>query len=198
MDEPLGRAVGNALEVAEAVELLRGGGPEDLRELTVELTAEMLLLGGVAADLAAGRAPDRGGHRRRARAREAARRLSGAGRRRRRAARSGAAAACAACAYDVPAPAAGFVAAIDAEAIGLAAVALGAGRARVDDRIDPAVGIVVHEEARRPGRARASRSARSTRESGASRRERVAARLAGAYRIGPAAPAPRPLLIERF
>ena len=44
MDEPIGRAVGNAIEVAESIEIMRGGGPADTRELTVALGGEMLLL----------------------------------------------------------------------------------------------------------------------------------------------------------
>ena len=51
MDQPLGRAVGNAVEVAECVECLRGDGPADLVDLSVELAAEMVLMGEVAATL---------------------------------------------------------------------------------------------------------------------------------------------------
>ncbi len=53
MDEPIGTMVGNALEVKESIEVLRGSGPADTRELTVRLGAEMLLLAGVAKDEAA-------------------------------------------------------------------------------------------------------------------------------------------------
>jgi pyrimidine-nucleoside phosphorylase/thymidine phosphorylase len=143
MSQPLGRAVGNALEVTEAVELLRGGGPPDLREVTVELTAEMLVLGGAASDRSAARARVAGAiadGRGLAKLEEIVRAQGGDPRalhdpaRLPRAPRT----------YDVGAEAAGIVQVVDAEALGLAAVALGAGRARVDDRVDPAVGLIVH------------------------------------------------------
>ncbi len=55
MDQPLGNMIGNALEVVEVVEVLRGGGPEDLRELCLELAGWMLHLGGVAETVAEGK-----------------------------------------------------------------------------------------------------------------------------------------------
>jgi pyrimidine-nucleoside phosphorylase len=55
MDHPLGLALGNALEVAEVIAALEGGGPDDVRELTLALGVEMLLLGGVAPDADAAR-----------------------------------------------------------------------------------------------------------------------------------------------
>ena len=196
MDQPLGRAVGNALEVVETVELLRGGGPPDLREVTVELTAEMLVLGGAARGRDA------------ARARVAAAIADGRGLAKLEeivAAQGGDPAAIrdparlprAPRTYDVPSGAAGFVGAIDAEAIGLAAVALGAGRARVEDRVDPAVGVVVHKKLGDP--VERGEPLCTVHEGDRSEaRDRVGARLAAAWRMGPTAPPAAPLVLERL
>jgi pyrimidine-nucleoside phosphorylase/thymidine phosphorylase len=194
MDQPLGRAVGNALEVVEIVELLRGGGPADLREVTVVLTAEMLRLAGLAPDLA------------RARARVEAAIADGSGLAKLEEivrAQGGDPAALldpgrlprAAGVYDVPAPSAGFVAAIDTEAVGLAAVALGAGRSRVEDRIDPAVGILVEKKLGDPV-GRGEPLCRIHHGPGSEPPEAITARLAAAYRIAPAPPPPSPLVLE--
>ncbi len=196
MEQPLGLAVGNALEVVESVEVLRGGGPADLVELTVALTAEMVLLAGLAPDLAAARAAVR-----RAIA-------DGSGLARLRAiveAQGGDPATIddpgllprAAEVLPIASPADGVVEALDAEAVGLAAMALGAGRARVEDRVDPAVGVVlVAKVGDRVGRGQPLCFVHSnpTGEPQA----RVAERLLGAYRIGPGPAAASPLVLERM
>lgn len=142
MDRPLGRAVGNALEVGEAMECLRGGGPSDLREVTVALTAEMLVLGDVAdslddgrrhagAALDDGRALDlfarvveaQGGD---PRVIDHPERLPRAPVQR-----------------VVDADAAGRVVSMDTRALGELAVALGAGRAELGAAVDPRVGFVL-------------------------------------------------------
>ena len=196
MDEPLGRAVGNALEVAEVVELLRGAGPADLREVTVELTAEMLVLGGVARDAADGRA------------RVARAIADGAGLAKLEqivAAQGGDPAAIrdparlprARGTYEVPARVAGIVGAIDVEALGLAAVALGAGRRRIEDRVDPAVGLVVRKKL--GDRVDAGEPLCVVHEGAASEpRDRISARVQAAYAIGATAPQVRPLVLERL
>jgi pyrimidine-nucleoside phosphorylase/thymidine phosphorylase len=194
MDEPLGRAVGNAVEVEESIALLSGGGPDDLRALTVALGAEMLVLGGAAGDRAAGRA------------RIEAAIADGSGLRKLEeivAAQGGDPAAIrdpgrlprAPHRREVAAPAAGFVTAIDTEAVGLAAVALGAGRARVEDRVDPAVGILVH---RKLGERveRGEPLATILHGDAGEAPDRVAARLLAAWSIGAAPPAARPLVLE--
>ena len=196
MDQPLGRAVGNALEVVETVELLRGGGPADLREVTVELGAEMLVLGEAAAGLPEGRgkieaaiADGRG----LAKLEEIVAAQGGDARAIRdpgrlpRAPRT----------YVVGAPAGGHVLAIDAEAVGLAAVALGAGRARLEDRVDPGVGLVVHKKL--GDRVERGEPLCTVHEGDRSEpRERVAARIGAAWSIGAAPPEPRSLVLERI
>ncbi len=140
MDEPLGRTVGNALEVAESIEVLRGGGPADVVELVHALGGEMAVLASVANDAAAGRALIR------------AKIASGEAldRFRRWVERQGGDARVvddperlprALVVRDVPSSAAGWIAAIDAREVGLAANSLGAGRQRLGDAVDPAVGF---------------------------------------------------------
>lgn len=142
MDMPLGMAVGNALEVIECLDILKGGGAADLVDCCMELTIRMLLLGTVATDRAdaerqvrkaidSGEALDRfrrivegqGGD---PRVIDNYARLPTAPSR-----------------YVVTATRAGYLTRLDAELVGRASVALGAGRDRVDDVVDPAVGILL-------------------------------------------------------
>ena len=135
MDTPLGRAAGNAVEVTEAVETLSGGGPPDLREVTLALARQMLSSVGIATD------PepklDDGS------ALEVWRQMI--------AAQGGDPDA------ELPQPAAtetvtadrdGTIVAVDARAVGVAAWRLGAGRSRKEDPVDPAAGVICHV---RPG-----------------------------------------------
>jgi pyrimidine-nucleoside phosphorylase len=142
MNAPIGRTIGNALEIRESIEVLRGGGPIDTRELTHALGAEMLVLGGAAAD------PDDG------RARIARALADGSALevfRKVVAAQGGDPRVCDAPGSVLPRArqrdeltlAPGRIAAIDSEALGIAAVLLGAGRRTTDDAIDPAAGLVV-------------------------------------------------------
>jgi pyrimidine-nucleoside phosphorylase len=141
MDAPIGTMIGNALEVTESIDVLRGGGPVDTRELTVRLGAEMLLLGGVASDEADGArrieaALDDGS------ALEVFRRVV--------AAQGGDPRVCdepaavlpqAPHRHSIRADRSGRVAAIAADDIGVAALLLGAGRRRKEDPVDAAVGV---------------------------------------------------------
>ena len=97
---------------------------------------------------------------------------------------------------EVLAPAAGFVTAIHTEAVGLAAVALGAGRQRTDSPIDPAVGFTL---LRKVGeRVQQGEPLVRIHYNDAAPLADVQARLHAAYRIGPSAPAERPLVLERL
>ncbi len=141
MDQPLGRAVGNAVEVVESVDVLKNRGPEDVRELSIRLGIEMLLIGGVTESeeearerlesairtgrayekwremvLAHGGDPD-------AVEREDFIKVRGR--------------------VQVRAEKGGYLYSFDTFRVGMAATVLGAGRTRKEDRIDPHVGVMV-------------------------------------------------------
>ena len=145
MNQPLGRMVGNALEVQECIEVLHGGGPSDLRDLCLELGAWMFYLGGASKTvtegkqlaeqiIASGKAFDRfrqmvefqGGD---VRVIDDPARLPATKHH-----------------VEVASHLAGYVTAIACEQIGTACVILGGGRERKEDSVDPAVGIVVHKK----------------------------------------------------
>ena len=142
MEAPIGRTIGNALEIRESIEVLRGGGPADTRELTCVLGAEMLMLAGVAKDPAEGRARIE--------------RVLGDGSalevfRKVVSAQGGDPRVCDAPGSVLGTPAhrtelglpPGRVVAIDSEALGIAALVLGAGRRTKEDAIDPAADLVI-------------------------------------------------------
>ncbi len=197
MNEPLASAAGNALEVKNAIDFLTGARTDArLREVTLALAAEMLIVGRLAAS------PDE------ARAKLEAALASGAAAERfqRMVAELGGPAdlverpekhlARAPLTRPVAAPRPGFVTAIDVRAVGLAVVALGGGRAHVQDRIDPSVGFTalaglgarVGEDAPL-GFVHAADEARA---------KAAADALAAACRIGDAAPARGPAVVERL
>jgi pyrimidine-nucleoside phosphorylase len=140
MSSPIGTTIGNALEVREAIDVLRGGGPADTVELTVELGAEMLVVGRVAKTAAEGRKRirqvlDDGS------ALDVFRRMVEAHGGDPRVVDDDSVLPAAPNEIVVESNAAGYVRAIDAERLGLLSVAMGAGRARAEDPVDPAVGI---------------------------------------------------------
>lgn len=184
MNRPLGATVGNALEVAEALEVLAGGGPPDVVELTLRLAAEMLALAGVgdrepADTLRDGTAMDR------------FRRLVAAqggdlsvplpiGRH----------------SETVTAPRGGTMGDIDAMAVGLAAWRLGAGRSRPGERVQAGAGLRIH---RRPGEPVVAGEPLFTLYTDTPERFGAAlAELDGGWSVGDGAPAPRPLIIDRI
>ncbi len=194
MDEPLGTAAGNALEVKGAIEVLRGSGPSDLRAVTLALGAELLLLTGEAKSAEEGErklaalvdsgaawakfrelVAAQGGD---VRAIEEPKLLPKAGE-----------------VVEVPSPASGYVEGLRAHPIGVACGLLGAGREVKGERVDPGAGVELlaktgDEVERGQPLARLH----------VGRKDRVEAARAlvlGAYRIGKERPAPRPLVLAR-
>ena len=145
MNQPLGCAVGNALEVIEAIEALKGGGPADLREHCLHVSAHMLKIGRRAASLDDGR-----------RMAEKTMEDGTAFRKFRELVEAQGGDATyvdrpdrlprAALIEPVPSPASGWLERVDARTIGEASVALGAGRASKTDAVDHAVGFEIHHK----------------------------------------------------
>ncbi len=136
MSQPLGRTVGNALEVEESLELLRGGGPADVRTLTLALTSRMLRLAGLDASERRLEALLAGGQ-----AWEMFLKMVAAQGGDIRALEKPGGLPQGACSVPVPAPRAGFAAGVRADSIGRVALQLGSGRLRAEDEIDPGAGI---------------------------------------------------------
>jgi thymidine phosphorylase len=187
MDTPLGRACGNGLEVAESLEVLRGGGPPDLVEVTLALAREMVALAGLPTDgdadpaavLADGRALAVWDRMIRAQGGDPDAALPAATVR-----------------QEVRAPASGYLRRLDARAVGVAVWRLGAGRARKEDPVSPSAGAVC---LRKPGDpVEAGEPVVVLHADGEDRLPGALAALEGAIEVGPEPPDPRPLIVERI
>jgi len=183
MNTPLGLAAGHSIEVEESVEVLAGGGPPDVVELTLALAQEMLDAAGVSADPEAAL--------RDGRAMDAWRALI--------AAQGGdpdAALPRAPEVEEVRADRAGYVAAVDAYGIGVAAWRLGAGRARKEDLVSASAGVLLRKK---PGDAvSAGEVLMELRADDASRIPDARDLAAAAVTISDEAPGARPLILERL
>ena len=183
MDVPLGRAVGNAVEVQESVDTLRGEGPADLVEVTLALAREMLALAGLAADPAAALADGRALDTYRAM-------IAGQG------GDPDAPLPGAAHSQIVPAPASGWLGRLDALAVGTAAWRLGAGRARKEDPVSAGAGVICLAK---PGdRVERGQPLLELRTDDQARFGRAIEALAGGIEIGPEPPVIGPRVIERI
>jgi pyrimidine-nucleoside phosphorylase len=194
MNQPLGRMVGNALEVQECIEVLHGGGPADLRDLCLQLAAWMFYLGGasqtvsqgkqLAAEIiASGKAFERfrqmvqlqGGD---ISTIDDPTRLPGADHR-----------------VEVPSSKAGYVTAIACEQVGTACVILGGGRERKEDSVDPSVGVEVHKKL--GDKVSAGESLCTIHCHSDQQAARAKTLLVESYQIAEAAPAHKPSLVHR-
>ncbi|MDQ6421015.1 pyrimidine-nucleoside phosphorylase [Paenibacillus sp. LHD-117] len=193
MDQPLGFAIGNALEVAEAIETLQGKGPEDLTELCLVLGSHMVVLGGAASsfDEAKGLLREQlSNGKALAKFKAFVEAQGGDGSviddpsRLPQATRT----------VEVQAITSGYVTAIQAEQLGLAAMILGAGRATKDAQIDYAVGLVLRKKVGDEVREGDSIATLYVREEQGDT-DNVADRVREAYRIEPNASQNKPLLL---
>jgi pyrimidine-nucleoside phosphorylase/thymidine phosphorylase len=195
MDQPLGRAVGNAVEVAESLACLRGKGPDDLVSLSIELAAEMVVLG------------DRAGSLEEARAlcRKSIADGSALAKFRLLVAEQGGDPRVIDDPALLPAPArrvavksreAGVVASLAARRVGHATMLLGAGRARMDSSVDHAVGVILHKKV--GDEVQAGDLLCTLLVNDETRLQDAATLVLDAYKIGPLPTVAPPLLIERI
>ena len=191
MDQPLGNMIGNALEVVECVEVLQGKGPEDLRELCLELAGWMLHLGGVAKAVAEGKQQSaklissgdalekfrqmvelQGGD---PRVIDDPKRLPQAQH-----------------TMQVSSSKSGYLASMQCEQIGTACVILGGGRERKEDSVDPSVGIVLHKKV--GDRVAAGEPLATIYYNAETRAARARQLIEASIEVAAAAPAKRPLI----
>ena len=183
MSTPLGLTAGNALEVAEAVEVLAGGGPADVAQLTLALAREMTQLAGLDVDpaqvLASGAAMDKWRAMVKAQGGDPDAALPQARH-----------------SQTITATGSGYLSAVDAYDVGVAAWRLGAGRARKEDPVQPGAGVVLHAK---PGDFVSVGSTLMTMYTDTPQRLADAeAILAGAVTITEAPVAQPPLIIDRL
>jgi thymidine phosphorylase len=183
MNTPLGLTAGNGVEVAESVEVLAGGGPPDVVELTLALAREMCELAGLTVDpddvLASGAAMDTWRAMIRAQGGDPDAPLPQARHR-----------------EYVNAPSTGYLLRLDALAVGNAAWRLGAGRARKEDAVSPSAGVVLRAKPGEP--VRAGEPLLELLTDDPARFADAMAALEGAVDVGPSPPPPSPLLHERI
>ena len=194
MDQPLGNMIGNALEVVEAVDVLRGAGPEDLRQLCLHLAGWMLYLGGVSKTLAegnqisaqlisSGKALER--FRQMIELQEGDPRVVDDVTRLPQAKNNA----------QVLSPRAGYISSMQCEQIGTACVILGGGRARKEDSVDPSVGIVLHKKV--GDRVEAQEPVATIHYNSAAEAERARSLIAESVVLADAPPATKRPLIHR-
>ncbi len=198
MDQPLGNAVGNALEVREAIETLHGGGPQDFRRLVDAVATEMVMLGGRESSEQA----------RQAAAQQAAQAIAGGAAfakfRAFVAAQGGdvrqvddpSTLRVADVRVDVGSPRAGSVAAIDSRRVGLAVVELGGGRRKKGEEIDRSVGVILHVKV--GSRVEQGEPLCTVYAAGREAGEAAAAQIAAAYTLAEGPVSPLPVVYERI
>jgi pyrimidine-nucleoside phosphorylase len=195
MDQPLGNKVGNALEVEECLDILRGEGPQDLRDLCLELAGWMFVMGGRSGNIEEGK--------------QLAARLLASGEAldkfRRLVALHGGdervidhpeKLPAAQHTLQVLSPRSGYVQAIECEQVGKACVVLGGGRERKEDSVDPAVGLELHKKVGEE--VCASEPLCTVHYNSESRAALARQLLEQSYRIGQAPPGTRRPLIHKI